>query len=104
LLYNEYEVFFATNFNEAISLMKNEKFDIILTDLLMAVKNGIIVVDEALLRPYNPVCIMMSIYGSVQMAIEAIKHGAYDFVIKPIDFEKLEMFNHYCAIGFISTP
>ncbi|MDR2432753.1 MAG: sigma-54 dependent transcriptional regulator [Puniceicoccales bacterium] len=91
LLNDEYEVFFATNFNEAVNLMKNEKFDIILTDLRMAGKNGMFVVDEALRRPYGPICIMMSAYGSVETAVEAIKHGAYDFVTKPLDFEKLEM-------------
>ncbi|MDR2777032.1 MAG: sigma-54 dependent transcriptional regulator [Puniceicoccales bacterium] len=91
LLDSEYEVFFATNFNEAVNLMKNEKFDIILTDLRMAGKNGMFVIDEALRRPYNPICIMMSAYGSVETAVEAIKHGAYDFVTKPLDFEKLEM-------------
>ncbi|MDR2628820.1 MAG: sigma-54 dependent transcriptional regulator [Puniceicoccales bacterium] len=91
LLDDEYEVFFATNFNEAVNLMKNEKFDIILTDLRMAGKNGMFVVEEALRMPYNPICIMMSAYGSVETAVEAIKHGAYDFVTKPLDFEKLEM-------------
>ena len=91
LLNTEYEVFFAKNFDEALSLMKNEKFDIILTDLRMAGKNGMFVVEEALRRPYDPICIMMSAYGSVETAVEAIKHGAYDFVTKPLDFEKLEM-------------
>ncbi|MDR2778749.1 MAG: sigma-54 dependent transcriptional regulator [Puniceicoccales bacterium] len=91
LLNDEYEVFFATSFNEAVNLMKNEKFDIILTDLRMAGKNGMFVIDEALRRPYSPICIMMSAYGSVETAVEAIKHGAYDFVTKPLDFEKLEM-------------
>ncbi|MDR3144414.1 MAG: sigma-54 dependent transcriptional regulator [Puniceicoccales bacterium] len=91
LLNADYEVFFAKNFNEAVVLMKNEKFDIILTDLRMAGKNGMFVIDEALRRPYNPICIMMSAYGSVETAVEAIKHGAYDFVTKPLDLEKLEM-------------
>jgi DNA-binding NtrC family response regulator len=91
LLNSEYEVFVAENFSEAAALMKNESFDVVLTDLRMAGKNGIFVVEEALRRPYNPVCIVMSAYGSVETAVEAIKHGAYDFVTKPLDFEKLEM-------------
>jgi DNA-binding NtrC family response regulator len=91
LLNGDYEVFFAKNFSEAVALMKNERFDIILTDLRMAGKNGMFVIDEALRRPYNPICIMMSAYGSVETAVEAIKHGAYDFVTKPLDLEKLEM-------------
>ncbi|MDR2737875.1 MAG: response regulator, partial [Puniceicoccales bacterium] len=91
LLNAEYEVFFAKSFNEAVVLMKSEKFDIVLTDLRMAGKNGMFVVDEAIRRPYNPVCIMMSAYGSVETAVEAMKHGAYDFVTKPLDLEKLEV-------------
>ncbi|MDR1413644.1 MAG: sigma-54 dependent transcriptional regulator [Puniceicoccales bacterium] len=91
LLNAEYEVFFAKNFDEAASLMKREKFDIILTDLRMAGKNGMLVIEEALHRPYNPICVMMSAYGSVETAVEAIKRGAYDFVTKPLDFGKLEM-------------
>jgi DNA-binding NtrC family response regulator len=91
LLNSEYEVFFAKSFNEAVASMKSEKFDIILTDLRMAGKNGMFVIDEAIRRPYDPICIMMSAYGSVETAVEAMKHGAYDFVMKPLDFEKLEM-------------
>jgi DNA-binding NtrC family response regulator len=91
LLNDSYEVFFAKNFDDAVTLMKNTKFDIILTDLRMAGKSGLFVVEEALRRPYNPICIVMSAYGSVETAVEAIKRGAYDFVTKPLDFEKLEM-------------
>ncbi|MDR2737627.1 MAG: sigma-54 dependent transcriptional regulator [Puniceicoccales bacterium] len=91
MLNADYEVFFAQNFDGAVSLMRQEKFDIILTDLKMGGKNGMFVIDEALRQPYNPICIMMSAYGSVETAVEAIKHGAYDFVTKPLNFEKLAL-------------
>ena len=90
LLNCDYEVFLAKNFDDAVTLMKNGRFDIVLTDLRMSGKNGMFVIEEALRRPYNPICIMMSAYGSVETAVDAIKHGAYDFVTKPIDLTKLE--------------
>lgn len=91
LLNCDYEVFLAKNFDDAVTLMKNGRFDIVLTDLRMSGKNGMFVIEEALRRPYNPICIMMSAYGSVETAVDAIKHGAYDFVTKPIDLTKLEI-------------
>ena len=91
LLNTEYEVFLAKNFDDASKLLKVEKFDIVLTDLRMAGKDGLYVLEEALKRPYNPICIMMSAYGSVEVAVEAVKRGAYDFVTKPLDLERLEL-------------
>ena len=91
LLSTEYEVFLAKNFDDASKLLKAEKFDIILSDLRMAGKDGLCVLEEALKRPYNPICIMMSAYGSVEVAVEAVKRGAYDFVTKPLDLERLEL-------------
>ena len=59
LFRDDYEVYLARNYEEAVTLLKRERFDIVLTDLRMAGKNGMCVVEEALHRPYNPVCIMM---------------------------------------------
>ena len=69
LLNCDYEVFLAKNFDDAVTLMKNGRFDIVLTDLRMSGKNGMFVIEEALRRPYNPICIMMSAYGSVETAV-----------------------------------
>ena len=41
--------------------------------------------------PHPPVCIMMTAYGSVDTAVEAMKRGAYDFVTKPLNLDKVEM-------------
>ena len=99
LFRDDYEVYLARNYEEAVTLLKRERFDIVLTDLRMAGKNGMCVVEEALHRPYNPVCIMMSAYGSVEVAVEAIKQGAYDFVTKPLDFEKLSVMMRQALMG-----
>lgn len=89
LLEPEYEVFGACNYDEAVKLLKNERFDLVLSDLRLPGKNGLFVIDEANKRPYSPACIVMSAYGSVETAVEAVKHGAFDFITKPIDFDRL---------------
>ena len=48
-------------------------------------------IDRALKMPTPPVCIMMTAYGSVDTAVEAMKRGAYDFVTKPVNLDKLEI-------------
>jgi DNA-binding NtrC family response regulator len=48
-------------------------------------------IDRALRLPHPPICIMMTAYGSVDTAVEAMKHGAYDFVTKPINIDRLEI-------------
>ncbi|MDR3273813.1 MAG: sigma-54 dependent transcriptional regulator [Puniceicoccales bacterium] len=88
---SEYEAFGAANFDEAINLLKNERFDVILTDLRMQGKNGMLLLDEVSKLPRGPVCIMMSAYGNIETAVEALKHGAFDFVTKPIDFDRLNV-------------
>ncbi|MDE6432030.1 MAG: sigma-54 dependent transcriptional regulator [Opitutales bacterium] len=91
LLEPNYEVFGACNYDEAVKLLKNERFDLVLSDFRLPGKNGLFVIDEARKRPYAPACIMMSAYGSVETAVEAVKHGAFDFVTKPINFDRLEV-------------
>ena len=86
-----YELFMARDAEEAFRLMDVEGFDIVLTDLRMAGKSGLSVIDRALTLPNRPVCIMMTAYGNVETAVEAMRRGAYDFLTKPINLEKLEL-------------
>ncbi|MDR0679818.1 MAG: sigma-54 dependent transcriptional regulator [Puniceicoccales bacterium] len=88
---SEYETFSAANFDEATNLLKNEHFDVILTDLRMQGRNGMLLLDEASKASHKPACIMMSAYGTIETAVEALKHGAFDFVTKPIDFDRLNV-------------
>ncbi len=87
----DYDVYEACNAEEAFRLMDSENFDIILTDLRMAGKSGLSVIDKAVTLPNHPFCIMMTAYGNVEIAVEAMKRGAYDFLTKPVNLEKLEI-------------
>ncbi len=81
----------AKNGQEAIEKIEKETFDIVLTDLMMPEMNGM----ELLrlikgTRPELPV-IMMTAYGSIDNAVEAMKIGANDYITKPVDFNDLFM-------------
>lgn len=91
LLADDYEIFLARDADEAFRLMDAEAFDVVLTDLRMAGKSGMKVIERAIQLPHRPVCIMMTAYGNVETAVEAMKRGAFDFVTKPLNLEKLEI-------------
>jgi DNA-binding NtrC family response regulator len=61
------------------------------TDLRLGTEDGMQLIDRALRLPHPAICIMMTAYGSVDTAVEAMKHGAYDFVTKPINIDRLEI-------------
>jgi two-component system response regulator HydG len=86
-----YEVRTADDGAEAVAQVKNGPVDLIVMDVRMANLGGI----EALkqIRAYNPAIavIIMTAYSSVQSAVAALKAGAYDYLIKPLDFEVLKM-------------
>ena len=90
-LEDEYEVYMASGAEEAFNLMEAETFDVILTDLRMAGKSGLKVIDRAITLPNRPICIMMTAYGNVETAVEAMRRGAFDFLTKPVSLEKLEI-------------
>lgn len=90
-LQENYDIYEAANADEAFRLMDSEIFDVILTDLRMAGKSGLSVIEKAMTLPTKPLCIMMTAYGNVETAVEAMKRGAYDFLTKPVSLEKLEI-------------
>jgi len=57
----------------------------------MAGKSGLAVIDHAVKMASRPIVIMMTAYGNVETAVEAMKRGAYDFVTKPLNLEKLDI-------------
>jgi DNA-binding NtrC family response regulator len=86
-----YEVYMASSADEAFNLMEAETFDLVLTDLRMVGKSGLKVIDRAISLPNQPICIMMTAYGNVETAVEAMRRGAFDFLTKPVSLEKLEI-------------
>ncbi len=90
-LTDDYEVYQAVNAQEAFNLMESEDFDVVLTDLRMAGKSGMKVIEKSISLPRQPIILMMTAYGNVETAVEAMKRGAHDFLTKPVNLEKLEI-------------
>ena len=74
-----------------MDVLEREAVDVLLTDLRLGGEDGMNLIERALKLPHPPICIMMTAYGSVDTAVEAMKRGAYDFVTKPLNLDKVEM-------------
>jgi two-component system, NtrC family, response regulator AtoC len=91
LLENDYDVYVAGDVGGAMNVLEREQIDVLLTDLRLGGEDGMKLIDRALKLPRAPICIMMTAYGSIDVAVEAMKRGAYDFVTKPLNLDKVEM-------------
>ena len=91
LLENDYDVYVSGDIAGAMSVLEREHVDLLLTDLRLGPDDGMQLIERALKLPDPPICIMMTAYGSVDTAVEAMKRGAYDFVTKPLNLDKVEM-------------
>lgn len=93
-LQQKYIIYVSGNLDDALILIKKHTFDIILTDLNMphkGIKSGIEIIKKALKTNPSMICIVMTAYGDIKHAVESIKLGAYDFLKKPIQLNKLEL-------------
>ena len=90
-LAENYDVTIAANADEAFNLLAAQAFDVVLTDLRMPGKSGLKVIDKALALPQRPAVLMMTAYGNIETAVEAMKRGAVDFLTKPVNIERLEV-------------
>ncbi len=90
-LEDRFDVYVAGDIPGALSVLENDSIDLMVTDLRLGAEDGMTLIDRALRLPHPPICIMMTAYGSVDTAVEAMKHGAYDFVTKPINIDRLEI-------------
>jgi len=91
LLGDKYDTYVAADATSALEVLQRDQIDLLLTDLRLGGDDGMTLIERALKLPHPPVCIMMTAYGSVDSAVEAMKRGAYDFVTKPLNLDKVEM-------------
>src|SRR5260370_1951855 len=91
LIEDEYDVYVAEDIGGAMSVLERETIDLLLTDLRLAGEDGMQLIERALKMPNPPICIMMTAYGSVDTAVEAMKPGAYHFVTKPLNLDQGEI-------------
>lgn len=84
-----YSVLTAASGREALDIVGRYPVEIAIVDFKLSGETGIDVIREVLGR--NPLIapIMVTAFGNIELAVEAVKAGAYDFVVKPLDFKKL---------------
>ncbi len=88
LEFEKYEVHLAANGKDALDMAREVPFDVILLDIKMPEMDGMEVLDALQKFSESPV-IMISGLGTIETAVEAIKKGAYDFIVKPPDLNRL---------------
>lgn len=87
----EYEVVTAASGEEAVERIAGESFDVILTDLKMGKVDGMAVLEKAReLAPDTPVLIMTA-FASIESAVEAMRKGAADYIVKPFHNEEIRL-------------
>ena len=85
-----YNVALANSGRQALEQVREQVFDLVLCDVRMAEMDGIATLKEIkALNPAIPVLIMTA-YSSVETAVEALKAGALDYLIEPLDFDNLQ--------------
>ena len=90
-LEDDFEVFVAANVESSKNLMKSEPMDVVLTDLRLGNESGLDVLKLCQSQNLPPPCVVMTAYGSVESAVEAMRRGAYDYVTKPLDLEHAQL-------------
>ena len=84
-----YETHTAPSAEEALRIVKEVKPDVVLTDLRMEGMDGIELIENLPKEPFEPPAIVMTAYGTISSAVEAIKKGAFDYLTKPLDKDVL---------------
>ncbi len=84
-----YRVDTATDGKRALDLIRNKAYDLVLTDLKMPESDGLSVLSGTKQVDNETPVIMMTAYGTIEDAVQAMKLGAYDFITKPFDTEHL---------------
>ncbi len=90
-LEDHFDCYVASGIKEAMAVLKSEPISILLTDLRLSGESGMDLLDQALTLPQPPVSIMMTAYGSVDTAVEAMRRGAWNFVTKPLNLDEVEL-------------
>jgi two-component system, NtrC family, response regulator AtoC len=89
---DRYEVFVAEDAASAFALLEAQNFDVLLTDFRLPSEDGMKLIARAKSLARPPVCILMTAYGSEELAVEAMKSGADDYIAKGrLQIDELEM-------------
>ncbi|HKA34640.1 MAG TPA: response regulator, partial [Candidatus Binatia bacterium] len=86
-----YEVECAPSGEDALAMLERRPFDLVITDLKMPGIDGLELLKRGrALRP-SVSFVMLTAFGTVQTAVEAMKQGAYDYLVKPVDKDEIKI-------------
>ncbi len=90
-LRRSYDVGLAESGDRALEILAGEDYDVLLSDVRMPGIDGITLVQRAKANHPALVSILLTAYGNVEIAVEAMKAGAYDFLMKPVNLDHLDL-------------
>src|SRR5215213_6830817 len=91
-LEDHYDVYVADDATTAMTLLEQEHFDVLLTDFRLPAEDGMKLISRAKSLSKPPICILMTAYGSEELAVQAMKNGADDYIAKGrMQIDELEM-------------
>ncbi len=91
-LEDRYDVYLAEDAASAIQLLERDRFDVVLTDFRLPKEDGMKLIARAKSLSKPPICILMTAYGSEELAVEAMRRGADDYIAKGrLQIDELEM-------------
>jgi len=93
-LRRQYEVLQAENGQRALDLLSERDVDVVLSDIRMPGMDGMTLLRRALTRTPRPIVILLTAYGNEELAVEAMKAGASDYIPKPVNLDKIELAIH----------
>ncbi len=89
LEFEEYDVFEAENGREGLDLLKANQYDLVFCDIKMPILDGMEVLEAVKKIENDTPFIMISGHGTIETAVEAIRKGAFDFIEKPLDLNRI---------------
>ncbi|MBI3592279.1 MAG: sigma-54-dependent Fis family transcriptional regulator [Nitrospirae bacterium] len=84
-----YDVLGTRNGREALDKLSHERFDVLITDIKMPEMNGIELLEKAKEKDHEIEVLIITGFGSIGSAVEAMKKGAYEYITKPFDLDEL---------------
>jgi DNA-binding NtrC family response regulator len=91
-LEERYDVYIAEDAKAAMDLLESEHFEVLITDFKLPNEDGLKLISRAKSLANPPICILMTAYGSEEIAVEAMKRGADDYIAKGrLQIDELEM-------------
>ena len=86
-----YVVDAANDARAALQLIEKRLYNLVLTDVKMPGLSGLELMKQAKIRSHDTMFILMTAYGTVEHAVQAMKEGAYDYLAKPLDMQRLRV-------------